>query len=116
MVSRENIVVVSAIPQQPCGYYNTATEAEVSNDDNDRNNLHDDGDDVAAPKVRAKTRDTANSVASAPILNVMHEGIRSLLELDLPAHGVTTPSTLLSLSLHSNRVTSLEGLASMTVS
>lgn len=49
------------------------------------------------------------------ILNAMNEGIRSLQAVDFPAYGIARPSTLLSLSLHSNRVSSLEGLDSMTV-
>lgn len=43
-------------------------------------------------------------------LNLMNEGIPSVLDVDCPR-----PSALVSLSLHSNRVASLEGLASMTV-
>lgn len=51
------------------------------------------------------------------ILNVMNEGIGSVREVDFLAHGIARPSSaLLSLSLHSNRVSSLEGLASLTVS
>lgn len=44
-------------------------------------------------------------------LNMMNEGIRSLLEVDCPRL-----SALVSLNLYSNRVASLEGLSSMTVS
>ncbi|CAM9225275.1 unnamed protein product [Pylaiella littoralis] len=47
-------------------------------------------------------------------LNAMNENIRSLLEVDFPAYGITRPSSLVSLSLHSNRVSSLEGFSSLT--
>ncbi|CAM9480031.1 unnamed protein product, partial [Choristocarpus tenellus] len=46
-------------------------------------------------------------------LNLMHEGISSLSLVDFRARGAD-PSTLLSLSLHSNRVSSTEGLAHLT--
>ena len=50
------------------------------------------------------------------VLNAMNEGFGSLQEVDFPAYGVARPSTLVSLSLHSNWVSSLEGFESMTVS
>lgn len=59
--------------------------------------------------------DVTHEPTTKQFLNAMHEGIRSLLELDFSARGVS-PSALLSLSLHSNRLSSLEGLPSMTVS
>lgn len=50
------------------------------------------------------------------VLNAMNEGFGSLREVDFPAYGVARPSMLVSLSLHSNKVSSLEGFESMTVS
>eukprot|EP00903_Cladosiphon_okamuranus_P006766 g6598.t1 len=47
-------------------------------------------------------------------LNALNENIRSLLEVDFPAYGVARPSTLVSLSLHSNRISSFEGFSAMT--
>lgn len=58
--------------------------------------------------------DIAHDLMTKRILHVIHEGVRSLLDLDFSAHDVK-PSMLLNLSLHSNRVSSLEGLSSMTV-
>lgn len=49
-------------------------------------------------------------------LNAFNENIRSLLEVNFPAYGVARPSTLVSLSLHSNRMSSFEGFSAMTVS
>lgn len=61
-----------------------------------------------------KHGDVTPEPATKRTLNLMHEGITSFLELDFSMHGVR-PSTLVSMSLHSNRVSSLEGLSSMTV-
>lgn len=49
-------------------------------------------------------------------LNALNENIRSLLQVNFSAYGVARPSTLVSLSLHSNRVSSFEGFSAMTVS
>ena len=49
-------------------------------------------------------------------LNAFNENIRSLPEVNFPAYGVARPSTLVSLSLHSNRMSSFEGFSAMTVS
>lgn len=49
-------------------------------------------------------------------LNALNENIRSLLEVNFPAYGVARPSTLVSLSLHSNRMSSFEGFSAMSVS
>lgn len=63
------------------------------------------------------SRVDVHETTSIQILNVMNEGIGSVREVDFLAHGIARPSsTLLSLSLHSNRVSSLEGLAYLTVS
>lgn len=63
------------------------------------------------------SRVDVHETTAVRILNVMNEGIGSVREVDFLAHGIARPSsTLLSLSLHSNRVSSLEGLASLTVS
>lgn len=57
-----------------------------------------------------------HEMSAARVLNAMNENIGSLGEVDFLAYGVARPSTLVSLSLHSNRLSSLEGFASMTVS
>lgn len=67
-------------------------------------------------EVHEVSRVDVHETTSVQILNAMNEGIRSLGEVDFRAYGIARPSTLLSLSLHSNRVSSLEGLSSMTVS
>lgn len=64
--------------------------------------------------VSMEDLDVRHGPTTKQFLNVMHEGIRSLLELDFSGRGVS-PSALLSLSLHSNRVSSLEGLSCLTV-
>ena len=53
---------------------------------------------------------------AARSLNAFNENIRSLREVNFPGYGVARPSTLVSMSLHSNRLSSLEGFSSMTVS
>lgn len=50
------------------------------------------------------------------ILNAMNEGITSIRDVNFLSYGVARPTRLLSLSLHSNRVSSMEGLASLAVS
>lgn len=62
------------------------------------------------------SRVDVHHTTSVRSLNALNENIRSLLEVNFPAYGVARPSTLVSLSLHSNRVSSFEGLSSMTVS
>ena len=73
-------------------------------------------DEEVNPTAEDVSRVDVHETNSVQILNVINEGIRSPKEVDYLSYGVSRPSTLLSLSLHSNRVSSLEGLASMTVS
>ena len=78
-------------------------------------------DDTARRGVAGEVEDVVSRVdvhesSTVRVLNAMNEGLGSLREVDFPAYGVARPSTLVSLSLHSNRVTSLEGFESMTVS
>ncbi|CAM9784123.1 unnamed protein product [Ectocarpus sp. 4 AP-2014] len=60
------------------------------------------------------SRVDVHEMSAARVLNAMNENIGSLGEVDFLAYGVARPSTLVSLSLHSNRLSSLEGFASMT--
>lgn len=70
----------------------------------------------ASPTAEDVSRVDVHETNFVQSLNVLNEGIRSLKEVHYPLYGVSRPSTLRSLSLHSNQVSSLEGLASMTVS
>lgn len=70
----------------------------------------------ASPTAEDVSRVDVHETNFVQSLNVLNEGIRSLKEVHYPSFGVSRPSTLRSLSLHSNQVSSLEGLASMTVS
>ncbi|CAN0381942.1 unnamed protein product, partial [Ectocarpus sp. 12 AP-2014] len=77
---------------------------------------------LASPTTQRGSRGAAAEVSrvdvhemsAARVLNAMNENIGSLTEVDFLAYGVARPSTLVSLSLHSNRLSSLEGFASMT--
>ncbi|CAM9670378.1 unnamed protein product [Ectocarpus sp. 6 AP-2014] len=60
------------------------------------------------------SRVDVHEMSAARVLNAMNENIGSLGEVDFLAYGIARPSTLVSLSLHSNRLSSLEGFASMT--
>lgn len=62
------------------------------------------------------SRVDVHETSAVQILNAMNENIRSLREVDFLDYGVARPSSLVSLSLHSNRLSSLEGFASLTVS
>lgn len=78
-------------------------------------------DSTARRGVAGEVEDVVSRVdvhesTAVRVLNAMNEGFGSLREVDFPAYGVARPSTLVSLSLHSNRVSSLEGFESMTVS
>ncbi|CAM9387669.1 unnamed protein product [Ectocarpus sp. 8 AP-2014] len=60
------------------------------------------------------SRVDVHEMSASRVLNAMNENIGSLGEVDFLAYGIARPSTLVSLSLHSNRLSSLEGFASMT--
>ncbi|CAM9859750.1 unnamed protein product, partial [Ectocarpus fasciculatus] len=60
------------------------------------------------------SRVDVHETSAVRVLNAMNENIGSLDEVNFLAYGVARPSTLASLSLHSNRLSSLEGFASMT--
>ncbi|CAM9305835.1 unnamed protein product [Scytosiphon promiscuus] len=70
---------------------------------------------AAAPAAAVEvSRVDVHETSAVQILNAMNENIRSLGEVDFLAYGVPRPSHLVSLSLHSNRLSSLEGFASLT--
>jgi len=75
-----------------------------------------DGGDEQAIKATDISRVDVHEITAVRSLNALNENIRSLREVNFPAYGVARPSTLLSLSLHSNRLSSLEGFSSVTVS
>lgn len=62
------------------------------------------------------SRVDVHETTAAQSLNALNENIRSLREVNFPAYGIARPSTLMSMSLHSNRLSSLEGFSSLTVS
>lgn len=62
------------------------------------------------------SRVDVHETPSVQLLNAMNEGIRSLRDIDFHSNGIARLSALLSMNLHSNQVSTLEGLSPMTVS